>query len=375
MLIVLLGMARGVLNSFENNSWAKTSNNISVYQGTTSKYFKGYPEGRIVKPDLEDMELLKSNIPSLVDDVSSYVYLGSTVFSTNADYISINPQGVYPIKKDRDNLSIIAGRFINEADIKYLRKTLVIEEKDAKAMFGDVDKALGSRVDGLGLSWIVVGIYSHDWKKDVYIPFSTAKILSGNNNNVDNLQVKIKNVSTIKEGEAGENEIRKQLSRSHNFAEDDNSALYFSNQFTDYLRSLTTLNLLNLSVWVIGILTLLSGIVGVSNIMFVSVKERTHEIGIRRAIGAKPRYIMLQIITESIVITTLFGYIGVILGMFVTQIISKMTEGTDFLNNPTVSLEIALEITAVLIIAGSCAGFFPALKATKVKPVEALRDE
>ena len=179
----------------------------------------------------------------------------------------------------------------------------------------------------------------------------------------------------MEDGENTEQELRNNLAKKHNYSPEDRSGLYFSNQFTDYLKNKTAFNILNMSVWIIGIFTLLSGIIGVSNIMFVSVRERTHEIGIRRAIGAKPRNILLQIITESVVITTMFGYIGVVMGMIVTQIIAVLTAGTDFLDNPTVSIQIALEVTLVLIVAGALAGLFPALKATKVKPVEALRDE
>ncbi|MCH5233655.1 MAG: ABC transporter permease [Muribaculaceae bacterium] len=375
MLIVLLGMARGVVNSFENASWAQTSNRINIYQGATSQVYRGYKEGRQIKPELEDMELLKESNPKYVSDVTSNVYMGSSVFSTPKDYITISPQGVYPYAQKTDNLNLIAGRFINDADLKYNRKSIVIEENNAKVLFGDASSAVGKYINGLGLSWLVVGVYRHDWRNNVYVPFTTAKVLTGNDKYVSNLQVEIKNVKTIEDGENAEQTLRGDLARKHNFSPEDQSGLYFSNQFTNYLRNKTALDILSMSVWIIGLFTLLSGIIGVSNIMFVSVKERTHEIGIRRAIGAKPGNILLQIITESVAITTLFGYIGVVFGMIVTQMIAMATEGSDFLLNPTVSLQIALEVTAVLIIAGALAGLFPALKATKVKPVEALRDE
>ena len=128
-------------------------------------------------------------------------------------------------------------------------------------------------------------------------------------------------------------------------------------------------------MWVLGILTLLTGIVGISNIMFVSVRERTHEIGIRRAIGAKPRKILTQILSEAVAITLIFGYIGIVLGTVVTQVITTVVGDDGPLENPTVSLSIAVEVTVVLVLAGALAGLFPALKALKVKPVEALRDE
>ena len=375
MLIVLLGMARGVVNSFEGGSWAKTSNRINIYQGTTSQAYKGYKEGRRIKPDIGDMNLLVEKNPQNVEKVTSNAYLGATTFSTSKDYLSVSPQGVYPYAEKTEGIDMKYGRFINDADLKYDRKVIVMEEKNANALFGDASKAIGKRVDGLGLSWLVVGIYSHDWRNAVYIPFTTAKLLSGNDKYVSNLQVEIKNVSTMEDGENTEQELRNNLAKKHNYSPEDRSGLYFSNQFTDYLKNKTAFNILNMSVWIIGIFTLLSGIIGVSNIMFVSVRERTHEIGIRRAIGAKPRNILLQIITESVVITTMFGYIGVVMGMIVTQIIAVLTAGTDFLDNPTVSIQIALEVTLVLIVAGALAGLFPALKATKVKPVEALRDE
>lgn len=135
------------------------------------------------------------------------------------------------------------------------------------------------------------------------------------------------------------------------------------------------INILNASIWILGLLTLLSGIVGISNIMFVSVKERTHEIGIRRAIGAKPRSILTQVIAESVAITTLFGYIGIVTGILTTQLLNYLFQDAEIIKNASVSLNIAVEVTIVLIIAGAMAGLFPALKALKVKPVEALRDE
>ena len=375
MLIVLLGMARGVVNAFEDGAWAKTSNRIRIYQGRTSEAYKGYKEGRIIKPELGDMGLLEEANAENVADVYSYCYIGSTLFSTPKDYVSANPTGVYPVEQKLGDIKLISGRFINEADLKYLRKVIVLEEKNAETLFGDAASAVGKRIDGLGLSWLVVGVYSHDWRSDIYVPFTTAKQLTGNDKYVGNLSVEIKNVKTMEDGEEAEDRIRGTLARKHDYSPSDKSGLYFSNQFTSYLKNKTAFDILNMSVWVIGIFTLLSGIVGVSNIMFVSVRERTHEIGVRRAIGAKPRNILVQVITESIVITTLFGYIGVVLGMIVTQIIAMLTDGSDFLKNPTVSLQIALEVTLVLIVSGALAGLFPARKATKVKPVEALRDE
>ncbi|MDE6197179.1 MAG: ABC transporter permease, partial [Muribaculaceae bacterium] len=161
----------------------------------------------------------------------------------------------------------------------------------------------------------------------------------------------------------------------HEFAADDRCTIWSWNEFTNYLEQQSAFVYLNLAVWVIGIFTLLSGIVGVSNIMFVSVRERTHEIGIRRAIGAKPRSILMQILAESVTITTLSGYIGVVLGMAVLQVLDMALGDSNDFRNPTVDISIAAQVTTALIVAGALAGLFPAMKAIKVKPVEALRDE
>ena len=185
----------------------------------------------------------------------------------------------------------------------------------------------------------------------------------------------LKNVMDEADGNHAETEIRRTLASSHDFAPDDESAVWLWNQFSQGMRGLAAMSILNISIWLLGLLTLLSGVVGISNIMFVSVKERTHEIGIRRAIGAKPRSILSQVIAESVAITTLFGYIGIVLGTLATGVLNAIFGDTDFISNPTVSLSVAFQVTLVLIAAGALAGLFPALKALKVKPVEALRDE
>lgn len=187
--------------------------------------------------------------------------------------------------------------------------------------------------------------------------------------------LRVDGIKSIEEADRTEQDVRAVLAKQHEFDPTDENAIWIWNQFSNYLKQGQGMAYLNLAVWVIGILTLLTGIVGVSNIMFVSVRERIHEIGIRRAIGAKPRSIIAQVLTESVAITTLFGYIGIVAGMAVLQVIDALFGDQEGFSNPTVDISIALEVTIALIIAGTIAGLFPAIKATKVKPVEALRDE
>lgn len=266
------------------------------------------------------------------------------------------------------------GRFINDRDMSTQAKVIVIPERDEQRLFPD-DDSLGKYVNISGLSFKVIGVYTARWSRNIYIPFTTAKMLAGNNDRLGSVSVLLKNVSTEEDGNKAEKELRKTLAARHDFNPDDESAVWIWNQFSQGMKGLAGMNILNTSIWILGLLTLLSGVVGISNIMFVSVKERTHEIGIRRAIGAKPHSILIQVIAESVAITTLFGYIGIVLGTAVTQILDMAFGDTDFINNPTVSLSVAIQVTIVLIIAGAFAGLFPALNAIKVKPVEALRDE
>lgn len=374
MLIVLLGMSRGVTNAFAEQFAADNSRVINIYNGTTSKAFKGYQEGRSIYLKGRDMPAVQSRDRQHVDAVIASKSIDTAVVSTPLNYTS-GLLGHFPSELKTARLEMLSGRFLNQSDLDNNRKVIVLSKENADKLFGKNVEAVGRRVDAMGFSWLVIGVYDHRWERSSYIPFTTAMMLSGNDDKVSDMRVAMKNVETLADGETVEKGVKSTLASRHDFSPDDNSAVYIWNRFSNYLTQLSAMNILTVAVWIIGIFTLLSGIVGVSNIMFVSVRERTHEIGIRRAIGAKPRSILMQIVAESVVMTTVFGYVGVVLGMIVTGIIDLVTRNMEFLSNPTVNLSIALEVTVVLIIAGALAGLFPAIKATKVKPVEALRDE
>lgn len=375
MLIVLLGMSRGVYNGFTSMASLETSSVISMWPGVTSKTYKGYKEGRHIELKTSDRSQLIEKGGSHIADVWQIKVIDSAYISSADEYISGSLYGHSPQEEKRAKLDIIYGRFLNKPDLDLNRKVMVLEEKNAALLFGSAEKALGQRVDAFGLSWRIIGIYRHEWENGTYIPFTTAMAIMGNDGTVSQSEVMIKDVTTIDDGEEAERDIRHAMAAAHEFDPDDESGVYTWNRFTSYMSSLSAMNILRIAVWLIGLFTLLSGIVGVSNIMFVSVRERTHEIGIRRAIGAKPRSILTQIVAESVVITTLFGYVGIVTGTAITALISFFAQGVDFLKDPTVDLSTALNVTIVLIISGALAGLFPAIKATKVKPVEALRDE
>lgn len=375
MLIVLLGMSRGVSNSFNDSFMSTGTDQIMVHGGMTSKPHAGYKEGRRIKLKDPDVDKLMKENPDHIAMVSSTLSNDSAVISTSRDYTS-GYTGATPDELAGNNLEMRSGRFINNADLREVRKVAVLPVKVARALLGpDSTAYVGSRVDISGLSFLVIGTYHHDFRENVFIPFTTAKKLNGDSPDINQLKVTIKNVSTQADGDNVEQDIRQTLSTSHDFAPDDRSALWIWNRFTQFLSMSSVMGIMDMMVWIIGLLTMISGIVGVSNIMFVSVRERTHEIGIRRAIGAKPRSILTQIIAESIIITALFGYIGIFLGEVVCGILGYVFRNAEAISNPGVDISIAIQVTVVLIIAGSLAGLFPALKALKIKPVEALRDE
>lgn len=375
MLIVLLGASRGVYNAATESFSADKANTISVYGGNTSMPFKGYKEGRSVDLKLDDSEVIDRNVNENITQVQPLISTQLSKISTTRDYISGEIIGSVPGFFNTQNTEIVYGRFINGLDLKETRKVVVISEKDAAILFDNVADAIGANVKIGDMVFKVVGIYSSNEFRQSIIPLTTARMINGYKNDIYEMSVIFENVSTVEEGEAIEKDVFKALAQKHEFNPDDESALWIWNRFSAYMQMKGGLDILNAAVWVIGLLTMLSGIIGVSNIMFVSVKERTHEIGIRRAIGAKPRSILFQIILESVSITGMFGYIGVFFGMIVTEIINLLFGDTAFISNPTVSLAIALQITVVLVIAGCLAGFFPALRALKIKPVEALRTE
>ena len=376
MLIVLLGVARGVTNSFDSQMMQDNTTRLRVFGGRTSVPWEGNREGRRIRLEESDLQKVPAGAPKYVESVTTRINGGATV-STSKAKVNQSYTGAFPqIVKELGNFELTEGRFLNEPDFENTRKVAVLPKYYITQLFPpDGNDALGKEVTINGLAFKVVGIYDSRWNRDIYIPFTTARLMAPDRKDLGELSVNLMNVTTEEDGKEVEKLVKNTLAKSHNFNPDDESAIWIANYFTNALTAKKGMAILDVGVWVLGILTLLTGIVGISNIMFVSVRERTHEIGIRRAIGAKPRKILTQILSEAVAITLIFGYIGIVLGTVVTQVIATVVGDDGPLENPTVSLSIAVEVTVVLVLAGALAGLFPALKALKVKPVEALRDE
>ncbi len=375
MLIILVGLARGVNNSFGGSSMARSNNIVQVWPGRASMPYDGLKEGRYVPLKKGNLELLEKENPEHVATAFAEMYAGTATISTDRDYISSGYNGVFPESLKRDNIEMTEGRFINERDLEEMRKVIVLDGRTADQLFADRKSVVGSFVKVGELSFKVIGFYDSDWRRSIYVPYTTAWALSGYNDNLSSVMVESKGLKTQEDADELDRNLRATLGRANRHDPDDQGAVWMWNRFSSYLSSLKAQSILDITMWVIGLLTLITGIVGVSNIMFVSVKERTHEIGIRRAIGAKPRSILLQVIVESVVLTAVFGYIGIVLGTIGTEILSRYFEGSEMIKDPTVSLALALQVMLVLVVSGALAGIFPAMRALKIHPVEALRTE
>nr|MBD5378040.1 ABC transporter permease [Bacteroides sp.] len=376
MLIVLLSLAGGLVHSFESNMMTRNNNSLNVWGGWTTRAWHGLKEGRPIQLKERDAAAVEAEPTAPVKQVMTELRNDTVKFYGPVEVLTGGYVGVEPENQEFADLEIVTGRYINAIDNRERRHSLVIRDTEAERIFGSPENALGKTMRGQGLAWTVVGVYNHRWRSETYIPHSTAAALMGFSGDVNSLNVELTGVSTEEEGTRAEEAVRRALAEQHEFDPEDNNAVWINNRFNQSISAAQGMKILMYTMWAIGILTLLSGVVGVSNIMFVSVRERTHEIGIRRALGARPRNILLQIVLESVAITTIFGYIGIVLGTVVMGIINHVIGNSlEMLQNPTVDLATAFEVTGVLIVAGALAGLFPAIKATKVRPVEALRDE
>ena len=392
MLIVLLGAGNGLLNAFLYDSDEFASNTMMVGGGMTSKPYDGLKQGRRIRITDKDIDILRQPpFTDKVDVISTDVSRGGYTMTYGRRYLNnVSLNGTLPGDAEVNRVKMVAGRFINDKDIADKRKVIIITHLHAKNFLvgsTDYDKLIGERVKVGNLSFRIVGVRHAEENTDdrsLYAPYTTVRSMFGLGDEVDNITFSFHGLTTEAESEAFENQVRASFNAAHRAAPDDRSALWVWNRFTQNLQMVKAKKLLVTALWIIGLFTLVSGIVGVSNIMLITVKERTHEFGIRKALGARPGSILKLIVTESVLITAFFGYIGMLLGMVACQILdatvgqSKVEifgESIKMLNNPTVDLGTALAATVVLIVAGTIAGIFPARQAAKVKPIEALRAE
>ncbi|OUP11848.1 ABC transporter permease [Mediterranea sp. An20] len=386
MLIVLLGAGNGIIHAFEESSSQRALNSIRVFPGWTTKPYDGLSEGRSIDLDNRDLEDTETFFTDRVEEAGATLSQSATDISYGAEYVNLSLYGVYPNYTEVEPVKTAKGRFINQTDIKERRKVIILHQKSADVLFGKTHTdPLGKFVNAGGVAYQVVGLYDDEGNSEpntAFIPFSTLQTIYNKGNKLNSIIFTTKGLDTEEANETFEADYRRVIGANHCFDPTDDGAIWLWNRFTNYLQAMAAMGILRTAIWVIGIFTLLSGIVGVSNIMLITVRERTHEFGIRKALGAKPRSILWLIIVESVVITTVFGYVGMVAGIGATEwmdaafgsqtVDAGMFEAKMF-SNPTVDIGIAIQATVTLIVAGTLAGLFPARKATKIRPIEALR--
>lgn len=388
MLIFLLGAGNGLINAMLLQNSKFLDNSMIVSGGMTTKAYNGLKEGRAIELNDRDMAVTGNNFSANVDETGGSVSQSGLTFSSGANYVGGTLEGVYPNEIEINKKEMLYGRFINHIDIEQKRKVLVLSEDDAKELMPNgTERIIGQYVDVDSLAFRVVGVYKADrsgMNTSAYTAFTTIRTIYNKGDEVGSIVFSFKGLDTQEANDAFEAQYRARINRNHRAAPDDESSVWIWNRFTQNLQMDMGMNMIRTALWIVGLFTLLSGIVGVSNIMLITVKERTREFGIRKAIGARPSSILRLIIIESIVITTFFGYIGMVIGVAANEYMdatigqmkvnSGLFEATMFYN-PTVGIGVCIAATVVMIVAGTLAGLIPARKAARIRPIEALRAE
>jgi putative ABC transport system permease protein len=376
MLIILLGSGQGLRNGAENQFQSDAVNSIWINGGTTSKSYGGFQPGRMIQLRNEDYALIRRLYPDVGHITTSYDGRSVRTLNYGKRNGAFTVRSGMPDHDYMENCRLVKGRFINENDLVHYRKVCVMGEPVEKVLFEGEDP-IGKYINVDGIPFKVIGTFTDPGRGDnerIYIPISTAQRAFNGQDKLSVIWLSTGNRS-IEESEAMAAGIKKMLSTKYTFDPKDEEAINVWNNSVEYKRIMEMLSNIRLFIWVIGIGTLIAGIVGVSNIMMIAVKERTKEIGVRKAIGASPGSIIGMIMQESIFITAAAGYIGLMAGVGILELARKFMPPSDFFRNPEVNLGVAISALILLVIAGALAGLIPALRAARVEPIEALRDE
>ena len=382
MLVALLAVGNGFSNAMFSNFRYMSQNSVSLYAGRTSMPYGGRQKGRTIRFSMADCEWMRTHLEGCKSLSPIFnLWNGSIAYGTLQ--FDANITGVNEVYRDLRVLEVKYGRFVNAMDMHERRKAVVIDENTAQKLFGVAELAVGKMVRLTnGVNFQVVGVTEaeyQDSRPSVFIPLATANVIYNPSGWVYDVSYELEGVETAEEAKAYSERLRGQLAQYYGYHPVDQNAIWIANRIESYEQSKMIFNGISLFIWVIGIGTLIAGIVGVSNIMLITVKERTREFGIRKALGATPNSILGLVVLESLVITLIFGYIGMMMGVGLSELLCMFfPEGggssmqPTFLSNPTVDLGIVFSATMVLVVAGVLAGYMPARNAVKIKPIEAM---
>lgn len=385
MLVILLGSSRGLKNGVENSFSNESSNRISLLGRRTTKPYRGQNSGREININNNDFRNLGKRINQIAAIAGSTYIPGDESISYKTNFGSFNARPVHASYKELIKYTLIKGRMMNEEDEREVRKIAVIQDLVEKSLFKGEDP-IGKYIEINDTKFKVVGVFKKAGQNEgdngtIYIPITVGEILYNTKGDLVEIGFTLGEIN-LKDSKVIEEKVLSLMSKSHNFDPTDKSALWIDNNIEQTKDFVQTFGAIESGIWIIGIFTLLLGVIGVFNIMLIVVKERTKEIGVRKALGATPKSIVGLILLESIFITAVSGYVGLFAGVSLLEIVTRFDliqklspDVAMFFLNPQVDMGVAITATIVLIITGAIAGFIPARKASKIKPVDALRDE
>jgi len=377
MLVVLLGSGQGLAHGVEYGFRDDATNSIWMRSGQTSMPHRGMRPGRTVQFTNEDHAMIQSGIQGVDHITSRFFIRGNLTVAYGKETSSYNVRSVHPDHQFLEKTIVTEGRFINELDLREFRKVAVIGARVKQQLFKDA-AAIGEYIEVNAIPFRVVGVFTDEGSEGelevIYLPITTAQRTFNGANRVAMIMMTVGDAS-VDESKAIADQLRLRIAERHDFDPEDQRAVSISNAVVDFQRFVNLMGGIRLFIWIIGVGTLLAGVVGVSNIMMIAVKERTKEIGIRKALGATPWSVMRLVLQEAVLVTAVAGYFGLVAGVAVLETMARVIQGSEMFRNPEVDLRVAVSATILLVVAGAAAGFLPARRAAAVRPVEALRDE
>ena len=381
ILVILLGFGQGMRNGIENEFKQDASTSVWVWPGVTSKEYKGLNPGRRIQLVNENYDKASAMLNDDIEYSSGRIFVRGVSVNYGKEALIYGVQGVGSDFQFIDNAQMAEGRFINYQDEISNGKVAVIGNKIKKDVFGNVETPIGEFIDISGIPFKIVGVFKEMREREeenIFIPISTAQRTFNGGNRINNMSFTLPPVDNFDAAVAQavnfKDDLKQYLQQTHTVAPDDTGAIEVWSAMEEAKRYYGLTNNIKLFFWFVGVCTIIAGVVGVSNIMMIVVKERTREIGIRKALGAKPWSIIAMILHEAIFVTAISGFGGLIFSMALLELLGPHIE-VDYIMNPSVNFNVAFSTVIVLIVAGTLAGFVPAYRAAKVKVIESLRDE
>jgi len=377
MLVLMMGSGEGLANGIEHSFRDDAVNSVWIRAGETSIPYRGQRPGRDVDLDNLDYQALRTGYRD-IDRLAGRFYLRGVVqVRYRNETGSFSVRAVHPDHLYIENTEIATGRFINPLDLQRRRKVAVLGAPVKTALFGGAEP-LGQYIDINGVPFQVVGLFSdigdEQEEEIVYLPITTAQLAFRGGEHIDQLMFTIRDPD-LAQSEVLVDDVRDELAERHRFSPEDERALFIRNLWEVFERFLQLTQSIEVFIWVVGLGTILAGVVGVSNIMMIVVKERTRELGVRKAVGATPGSIIGLVLLEAVFITAVAGYLGLVSGVGLLALIGRATEGSEIFRRPQIDIGVAVAATLLLVAAGTLAGLVPAWRAARIQPIEALREE